>query len=73
MAELFTEIFNYLPLCHVINKKIFVSAFLKIKFMWIASGVVSKNFSKGGKRGMEGVIWDLRFSLRKDKIFRIIG
>ncbi|KAH7727520.1 serine/threonine-protein phosphatase 5-like isoform X1 [Aphelenchoides avenae] len=24
MAELFTEIFNYLPLCHLINKKIFV-------------------------------------------------
>lgn len=24
MADLFTEIFNYLPLCHVINKKIFV-------------------------------------------------
>lgn len=24
MAELFTEIFNYLPLCHVVNKKIFV-------------------------------------------------
>lgn len=29
MAEFFTEIFNYLPLCHVINKKVFVS-FLKI-------------------------------------------
>jgi serine/threonine-protein phosphatase 5 len=25
MAELFTEIFNYLPLCHLINGKIFVS------------------------------------------------
>uniref|UniRef100_A0A914KZT4 protein-serine/threonine phosphatase n=1 Tax=Meloidogyne incognita TaxID=6306 RepID=A0A914KZT4_MELIC len=24
MAELFTEIFNYLPLCHVINERIFV-------------------------------------------------
>ena len=24
MAELFTEIFNYLPLCHLINKKVFV-------------------------------------------------
>lgn len=27
MADFFTEIFNYLPLCHVINKKIFVSFF----------------------------------------------
>lgn len=27
MAELFTEIFNYLPLCHVVNNKIFVSFF----------------------------------------------
>lgn len=25
MAEFFSEIFNHLPLCHVINKKIFVS------------------------------------------------
>lgn len=27
MADFFTEIFDYLPLCHLINNKIFVSDF----------------------------------------------
>lgn len=30
MAEFFSEIFNHLPLCHVINKKIFVSYYYKL-------------------------------------------
>lgn len=41
MAELFTEIFNYLPLCHTINKKIFVILIflLIIKLIfWVCHG-----------------------------------
>lgn len=30
MAELFTEVYNYLPLCHLINKKILVSNLLRM-------------------------------------------
>ena len=30
MADLFTEIFNLLPLCHCINNKILVSIFGRI-------------------------------------------
>lgn len=31
MADFFTEIFNHLPLCHLINEKIFVSLLFIIK------------------------------------------
>lgn len=47
MAELFTEIFNYLPLCHVINNKVFVilhfySAQIDLKLLRFVTVVCSR-------------------------------
>ena len=34
MADLFTEVYNWLPLCHLINEKVLVRALL-VSLLWL--------------------------------------